>query len=160
MAFHEDDESAVRQMLKKYENKQIKAKDNDNKYKAEDTCLRCQKRGQWASERPEGHEPDWMAKQTCYLCGKVRHIKYGYPQTYVKKVQPTCKPLHDRPPVVKRVWYQSGTTLPKFMREHNSLSLDYFNYYTPLSSQNASTKMTQGHTNSVKRSGLMPINAK
>jgi hypothetical protein len=62
------------------------------------------------------------------------------PSKYVKKVPPTCKPLHDRPPVVKRVCYQSGTKLPKFMSELKSLSLDYFNWFKPLSSQNASNE--------------------
>ena len=54
---HEEDESAVRQMLKKFNEKS-----NEN-IKATDTSFRCHKQGHRASDCAEEHEPEWLAEQ-------------------------------------------------------------------------------------------------
>ena len=74
---HEEDESAVRQMLKKFNEKynaNLKAKAQSS-----GVCFRCHKQGHWAIDCPEGHEPEWLAKQNCYLCGKKGHLKVACP---------------------------------------------------------------------------------
>ena len=74
---HEEDESAVRQMLKKFNEKY-----NANltaKAQSSDVCFRCHKQGHWAIECPEGHEPEWLAKQNCYLSGKKGHLQVACP---------------------------------------------------------------------------------
>ena len=76
---HEEDESAVRQMLKKFntssENKKKSTKDNSN-----DTCFCCFKQGHVASECQEGHEPEWVAKQKCFLYGHQGHLRVACPK--------------------------------------------------------------------------------
>ena len=56
----------MRQMLKKFNDKSDKEK--TSKAESTDTCFQCYKQGHWASECPEGHEPEWLANQKCFSC--------------------------------------------------------------------------------------------
>ena len=70
---HEEDESAIRQMLKKFRTKLDTGKTSSTAQPT-DTCFRCQKLGHWAAECPEGHEPEWLAQQKCFYYGQQAHI--------------------------------------------------------------------------------------
>ena len=54
---------------RKFDSKINKKSDENKKSKAQssDTCFRHHKQGHWASEYPEGHEPEWLAKQNCFF---------------------------------------------------------------------------------------------
>jgi len=75
---HEEDESAMRQMLKKFNDKSDEEK--TSKAESTDTCFQCYKQGHWASECPEGHEPEWLADQQCFSCGQLGHLKKACPK--------------------------------------------------------------------------------
>ena len=72
-------ESAVRQILKKI-NVTSDEKNKLTKANSNDTCFRCYKQGHWASECPEGHQPEWLAKQKCFLCGQQGHSRMACPK--------------------------------------------------------------------------------
>lgn len=96
---HKEDESAIRQMLKKFHIKQDTGK--LPKAQPSDTCFRCQKLGHWAAECPEGHEPEWLAQQKCFLCGVQGHIQSACPKKSGKNPQLKSKIMQSRPPAVK-----------------------------------------------------------
>ena len=74
---HEEDASAVRQMLQKFNHKAYS--NTTSKAQSGDICFRCEKQGHWANECPEGHELEWLANQNCFLCGKKGHLKEACP---------------------------------------------------------------------------------
>ena len=74
---HEEDVSAVRQKLQKFNHKAYS--NTTSKAQSGDICFRCEKQGYWANECPEGHELEWLANQYCFLCGKEGHLKEACP---------------------------------------------------------------------------------
>ena len=133
---HEEDESAVRQMLKKFNDKY-----NANltaKGQSSDVCFRCHKQGHWAIDCPEGHEPEWLAKQNCYLCGKKGHLNVACPNKIKTDDQFKTKLKQNKPPVVKPAWHHTGTSLEKLLGNLSVKSLDDFQYYKSISSENSS----------------------
>ena len=110
---HEEDESAIRQMLKTFTIKEHAGHDLTKALPA-DTCFRCNKLGHWASECPEGHEPEWLAKQKCFLCGQQGHIKSACPKK-TDKMQVKSKIMPNIPLTVKRTWYSDTTSLTKLL---------------------------------------------
>ena len=74
---HEEDASAVRQMLQKFNHKAYS--NTTSKAQSGDICFRCEKQGHWTNECPEGHELEWLANQNCFLCGKKGHLKEACP---------------------------------------------------------------------------------
>ena len=74
---HEEDASAVRQMLQKVNHKAYS--NTTSKAQSGYICFRCEKQGHWANECPEGHELEWLANQNCFLCGKKGHLKEACP---------------------------------------------------------------------------------
>ena len=132
---HEEDESAVRQMLKKF-----KEKPNENikaTAKPTDTCFRCHKQGHWASHCPKEHEPEWLSKQKCYLCGKQGHLKVACPNKGSRKTDDSLKTKvkQNIPPTVKPTWYQNGTSLVKLLGNLSTKNLDDFKCYKSISSE-------------------------
>ncbi|KAL9951170.1 hypothetical protein ACROYT_G043787 [Oculina patagonica] len=127
---HEEDESAIRQMLKKFNIKEDSEKDL-KKAQPSDTCFRCHKLGHWASECPEGHEPEWLAKQQCFLCGQQGHIKSACPKK-IEKRQSKSKIMQNIPPAVKRTWYSDTTSLTKLLSTLTAKNLDDFKCYKPI----------------------------
>ena len=71
---HEEDESAIRQMLKKFRTNLGTGKTSATAQPT-DTCFRCHKLGHWAAECPEGHEPEWLAQQKCFYYGQQGRIR-------------------------------------------------------------------------------------
>lgn len=74
---HEEDASAVRQKLQKFNHKVYS--NTTSKAQSGDICFRWEKQGYWANECPEGHELEWLANQNCFLCGKKGHLKEACP---------------------------------------------------------------------------------
>ena len=74
---HEEDASAVRQMLQKFNHKAYS--NTTSKAQSGDICFRCEKQGYWTNECLEGHELEWLANQNCFLCGKKGHLKEACP---------------------------------------------------------------------------------
>ena len=133
---HEEDESTIRQMLK-----QINEKSNENKIskaQSTDTCFRCHKQGHWASECPEGYEPEWLAKQKCFLCGQHGHLKIACPKKSKNEGKLKTKIVQNKPPSVKSAWYQAGTSLTKLLNNLHVKGLDDFKCYKPISSETTS----------------------
>ena len=108
------------------------------KAQSSDVCFRCHKQGHWAIDCPEGHEPEWLAKQNCYLCGKKGHLKVACPNKIKTDDQFKTKLKQNKPPVVKPAWYQTGTSLVKLLGNLSVKSLDDFQYYKSISSENSS----------------------
>ena len=127
---HEENESAIRQMLKKFSIKEDAGNDLA-KAQASDTCLRGHKLGHWASECPEGHEQEWLAKQKCFLCGQQGHIKSACPKKTDKR-QLKSKIMPNIPPAVKRKWYSDTTSLTKLLSTLTAKNLDDFKCYKPI----------------------------
>ena len=127
---HEEDESAIRQMLKKFHLKQD-AGNELTKGQPSDTCFRCDKLGHWASECPEGHEPEWLAKQKCFFCGQQGHIQSACPKKSEKR-QMKAKIMQNKPPAVKRTWYSDTTSLAKLLGTLKAKKLDDFKCYKPI----------------------------
>ena len=128
---HEEDESAIRQMLKKFHIKQDAGMDL-KKAQPSDECFRCHKLGHWAAECPEGHEPEWLAKQKCFLCGQEGHIKSTCPKKSDKQQQLKSKIKQNQPPIVKRTWYPDSTSLAKLLSTLTAKSLGDFKCYEPI----------------------------
>ena len=78
------------------------------KAQSTDICFRCHKQGHWANDCPEGHEPEWLAKQNCYLCCKQGHVKAECPIKIKNDGQLKTKIKQNKPPTVKPAWYQTG----------------------------------------------------
>ena len=69
---HEEDASAVWQMLQKFNHKAYS--NTTSKAQSGDICFRCKKQGHWANECPEGHELEWLANQNCFLREKRAEV--------------------------------------------------------------------------------------
>lgn len=94
------EESAVRQMLKKFQLKQDPGKTSSTAQPS-DTCFRCHKLGHWAAECPEGHEAEWLAEQKCLSGGQEGHIQSACPKKSDKQQSLKFKIIQNRPPTVK-----------------------------------------------------------
>ena len=129
---HEEDESAIRQMLKKFHQKDSGNTSHSTKPQPSDTCFRCNKLGHWAAECPMGHEPEWLAKQKCFSCGQQGHIQSACPNKNEKKKQLKSKVMQNKPPAVKPTWYTAGTSLAKMLTTLTVKSLDDCNCYEPI----------------------------
>ena len=76
---HEEDESAIRQMLKKFRTKLDTGKTSSTAQPTH-TCFRCHKLGHWAAECPEGHESERLAQQKRFYYGQQGHIRSACPK--------------------------------------------------------------------------------
>ena len=56
-----------------------------------------------------------------------------------KKIKNKTKLKQNKPPVVKPAWYQTGTSLVKLLGNLSVKSVDDFQYYKSISSENSST---------------------
>ena len=127
---HEEDESAIRQMLKKFNIKQDMGK--LTKAQPSDVCFRCHKVGHWAAECPEGHDPEWLAQQKCFLCGVQGHIQKACPKRIGKNPRLKSKLMQNRPPTVKSTWYPASTSLTKMLSALTAETLEDFKCYEPI----------------------------
>jgi len=127
---HEEDESAITQMLKKFHIKQDTGK--LTKLQPSDTCFPCQKLGHWAAECPEGHEPEWLVQQKCLLCGVQGHIQTACPKKGGKNPQLKSKIMQNRPSAVKRTWYPASAPLTKVLSTFTAKKLEDFKCYEPI----------------------------
>ena len=134
---HEEDESAVRQMLKKFQSKQDPRKTLSTP-KPSDTCFRCHKLGHWAAKCPDGHEAEWLAEQKCFACGQQGHIQSACPKKSDKQQSLKSKIIENRPPTIKNTWYPSGTSLAKLLSTLTAKPLDDFTCYKQLSTSPSS----------------------
>ena len=130
---HEEDESAIRQMLKKFvkTDEQKKAETNAG---TTDICFRCHKQGHWAKDCLEGHEEEWLTKQKCFQCGQQGHLKSGCPKKIEHQKNHKTTIMKNKPPTVKKTWYHAGISLPRLLSTLSQKSLDYFKCYKPISS--------------------------
>lgn len=108
----EENKSAIQQMLKQFmeNNKRCKL---DSKGTIKRCLFRCHKQGHWTIDYPEGHEPEYPAKQNCYLCVKKGNFKVACPNKIKTDDQFKTKRKQIKPPVVKSACYQTGTLLVK-----------------------------------------------
>ena len=130
---HEEDASAVRQMLQKVNHKAYS--NTTSKAQSGYICFRCEKQGHWANECPEGHELEWLANQNCFLCGKKGHLKEACPNKISKDDHFKTKLEENKPPAVKPSWYQNSTSLIKLLGNLSVKSTSDFKCYKSLSSK-------------------------
>ena len=142
---HEEDKSAIQQMLKKFR-KNVKDANSTAKARSSDVCFRCHKQGHWTIDCLERHEPEYLAKQNCYSCVKKGNFTVACPNKIKTDDQFKTKSKKIKPPVVKSACYQTGTTLVKLFVNNLSLkSLDDFEFYKSISSQNSSNYDSKFH---------------
>lgn len=91
------------------------------------------KTGRWASKCPEGHEPGWLEKQTCFKCGQIGHIKSQCSNIQKDKIKYKHQQIdYGKPPHLKKACYFPGVTLQKLVTTLPSIKLCTFKSYTPL----------------------------
>ena len=127
---HEENESAIRQMLKKFQTKLDTGKTSSTAQPT-DACFRCHKLGHWAAECPEGHEPEWLAQQKCFYCEQQGHIRSACPKKS-DKTQHLSKIKQNKPPAIKHTWYPASTSLAKLLGTLKSKSVNDFKCYQPI----------------------------
>ena len=127
---HEEDESAIRQMLKKFRTNLGTGKTSSTAQPT-DTCFRCYKLGHWAAECPEGHEPEWLAQQKCFYYGQQGHIRSACPKKS-DKTQHLSKIKQNKPPAIKHTWYPASTSLAKLLGTLTSKSVNDLKCYQPI----------------------------
>ena len=73
---HEEQNSAIRQMLRSFEKEQVQKQVIKN-VKSTDKCFKCGEHGHWAVQctKKVPHDPAWLEKQQCYTCGQIGHLK-------------------------------------------------------------------------------------
>jgi len=72
---HEEDDSAIGQMLKKFHTKQDTGKTSSTAQQT-DTCFRWQKLRHWAAECTEGHEPEWWQNRSAFIVVSMPQEKW------------------------------------------------------------------------------------
>ena len=127
---HEEDESAIRQMLKKFRTNLGTGKTSSTAQPT-DTCFRCHKLGHWAAEYPEEHEPEWLAQQKCFYYGQQGRIRSACPKKS-DKTQHLSKIKQNKPPAIKHTWYPASTSLAKLLGTLTSKSVNDRKCYQPI----------------------------
>ena len=130
---HEEDESAIRLMLKTFvkTDEQKKAETNAG---TTDICFRCHKQGHWAKDCLEGHEEEWLTKQKCFQCGQQDHLKSRCPKKIEDQKNHKTTIMKNKPPTVNKAWYHAGISLPRLLSTLSQKSPDYCKCDKPISS--------------------------
>ena len=115
------------------------------KAQSSDVCFRCHKQGHWTIDCLERHEPEYLAKQNCYLCVKKGNFIVACPNKIKTDDQFKTKRKQIKPPVVKSACYQTSTSLAKLFGNLSLKSLDDFEFYKSISSENSSNYDSKFH---------------
>ena len=74
---NDEQQSAIRQLLRTFERGYQKVLVACNSHKATDKCFKCGEEGHWANQFKKDipHDPEWVKTQQCYKCGQTGHLK-------------------------------------------------------------------------------------
>ena len=141
------DNSAIRQLLKKYDLIVDKKMETiiDSTAKSKSKCHGCGELGHWVRECPKGYNKNWLTTQTCFKCNQLGHFRRDCPFKVTtqksKAISFGSKKQTGAPE--KMIWYHPSSALPKMIGMLDSCDLDTNNTYVPLSVDNSHSKTTK-----------------
>lgn len=141
------DNSAIRQLLKKYDllngKKGEAVRDSIDKSKCR--CHGCGELGHWVKDCPKGYNKDWLMKQQCFKCQQLGHFRKDCPfkLSGKKSTSPSTSYAKKSNESAKRTWYLPTTALPKMIGVLDSYDINSSQHYLPLIADNSDPQKTK-----------------
>jgi len=132
----EKDNSAIRQLLKKYDmlarKKHETVRDSPDQSKSK--CHGCGELGHWVRNCPKGYNKDWLTRQQCFKCKQFGHFRKDCPfkTNSSQSKLPTIPCTKQTNESGSRLQYNPTTALPKMIGFLDKYDLDKSTFYEPL----------------------------